>query len=178
MKPFMNELARSRALATNDFEKNMYKLLGNTNYGKTVENVRKYQKIDFVRPQNEAKKFKRLVADPSYKSHRILGKNLVGISRHQIRVSFCKPIFIGMSVLDQSKVTMYNFYYNVMKARYGDKVELVYTDTDSLILLIETENIYKDMLEMHKHFDLSDYPSEHDLVKSLPERAWKRNKKV
>jgi hypothetical protein len=70
MKPFMDELARSRALATNDFERNMQKLLRNANYGKTVKNVRKYQKIDFVHPQNEAKKFKRLVADPSYKSHR------------------------------------------------------------------------------------------------------------
>src|SRR5277367_841549 len=104
MKPFMDELARSRALATNDFEKNMYKLLGNTNYGKTVENVHKYQKIDFVRPQNEVKKFKRLVADSSYKSYRILGENLVGISRHQTRMSLCKPIFIDISILDQSKV--------------------------------------------------------------------------
>src|SRR5271170_8044454 len=172
MKPFIDELARSHALATNDFEKNMYKLLGNANYGKTVENVHKYQKIDFVRPQNEAKKFKRLVADPSYKSHRILGKNLVGISRHQTRVSLCKPIFIGMSVLDQSKITMYNFYYDVMKARYGDKVELIYTNTDLLILLIEIENVYKDMSEMHEYFDFSGYLPEYDLVKSLLEGAW------
>src|SRR5277367_3080532 len=155
MKPFMDELARSRALTTNDFERNMQKLLENTNYGKTVENVRKYQKIDFVRPQNEAKKFKCLVADPSYKSHRILGENLVGISRHQTRVSLCKPIFIGMSILNQSKVTMYNFYYNIMKAHYGDKVELVYTDTDSLIILFQTPGVYKDMAEMHEHFDFS-----------------------
>ena len=63
-----------------------------------------------------------------------------------------------MSVLDQSKVTMYNFYYNVIKARYGDKVELVYTDTDSLILLIETKNVYKDMSEMHEHLTLVTIP--------------------
>ena len=56
MKPFMEELARSRALATNDFEKNMYKLLSNANYGKTVENIRKYQKIDFVRSEGESQK--------------------------------------------------------------------------------------------------------------------------
>ncbi|CAG8855538.1 38288_t:CDS:1, partial [Gigaspora margarita] len=101
MKPFMEELARSRALATNDFEKNMYKLLGNANYGKTVENVRKYQRIDFIRPGSEAKKFKRLLADSSYKSHRILAENLVGINRHQSKAKLCKPIFIGMSVLDE-----------------------------------------------------------------------------
>ena len=177
MKPFMNNLAKSHALANNDFEKNMYKLLGNANYGKTVENMRKYQKIDFLRLQNEERKFKRLIADPSYKSHRILGNNLVGINRHQTKVNLCKPIFIGMSVLDQSKVIMYNFYYNIMKARYGDKVELVYTDTDSLILLIETEDIYKDMAEMYEHFNFSDYPPNHELVKSLLEGAYKRNKK-
>ncbi|CAG8604111.1 701_t:CDS:2, partial [Paraglomus occultum] len=178
MKPFMEELARSRALATNDFEKAMYKLLGNANYGKTVENVRKYQKIDFVRPQSESKKFKRLVADPSYKSHRILAENLVGINRHQSKVKLSKPIFVGQSVLDESKVTMYNFYYNVMKARYGDKVDLAYTDTDSLILHIQTEDVYKDMAEMHEYFDFSEYPPEHELVKNLPEGAWKKNKKV
>ena len=115
MKPFMEELARSRALAKNDFEKNMYKLLGNANYGKTVENVRKYQRVDFVRPEGESKKFKRLVADPSYKSHRILAENLIGISRHQTKARLSKPIFIRMTIFDESKITMYNFYYNIIK---------------------------------------------------------------
>ena len=82
MKPFMEKLARSRVLVTNDFEKNMWKLGGNANYGKTVENVRKYQKIDFVRPKYEAKKFKCLVADTTYKSHRILADNLIGINHY------------------------------------------------------------------------------------------------
>src|SRR5271170_1050613 len=101
MKPFMEELARSRALATNDFEKNMWKLGGNANYGKTVENVRKYQRIDFIRPESKAKKFKCLVADSTYKSHRILVDNLVGINRHQSKTRLSKPIFIGISVLDK-----------------------------------------------------------------------------
>ncbi|CAG8552482.1 13913_t:CDS:2 [Acaulospora colombiana] len=178
MKPFMEELARSRALAKKDFEKNMYKLLGNANYGKTVENVRKYQRIDFVRPEGESKKFKKLVADPSYKSHRILAENLVGISRHQSKARLSKPIFIGMSVLDESKITMYNFYYNIMKARYGDNVEVVYTDTDSLILLIRTENVYKDMVEMQEHLDFSDYKPEHPIYQALGKEKIMLNKKV
>ncbi|CAG8784575.1 20733_t:CDS:2, partial [Dentiscutata erythropus] len=78
---------------------------------------------NFVRPEGESKKFKRLVADPSYKSHRILAENLVGISRHQTKARLSKPIFIGITVLDESKITMYNFYYNVMKKRYGDNVD-------------------------------------------------------
>ena len=87
----MEELARFRALATNDFEKNMYKLLGNANYGKTVENVRKYQRIDFVRPEGESKKFKKLIANTSYKSHRILAENLVDISCYQSKAKLSNP---------------------------------------------------------------------------------------
>ncbi|CAG8745973.1 32384_t:CDS:2, partial [Racocetra persica] len=153
MKPFMKELARSRTLAKNDFEKNIYKLLGNANYGKTVKNVRKYQRIDFVKPEEESKKFKKLVADPSYKSYRILAENLVGISRHQSKARLSKPIFI-------------------------DNIEVAYTDTDSFILLIRTENVYKDMAEMHEHFDFSDYKLEYPIYKALRKEKIILNKKV
>ncbi|CAG8736318.1 3943_t:CDS:2, partial [Racocetra fulgida] len=88
-------------MTKNDFEKNMYKLLGNANYRKTVENICKYQRIDFVRPEGESKKFKKLVADLSYKSHRILAENLVGISHHQSKAKLSKSIFISMSVLNE-----------------------------------------------------------------------------
>ncbi|CAG8714399.1 17270_t:CDS:2, partial [Dentiscutata erythropus] len=149
----MEELARSHALAKNDFEKNMYKLLGNANYRKTVENICKYQRIDFVRLEGKSKKFKKLVANPSYKLHRILAENLVGISCHQSKARLSKPIFI-------------------------DNVEIVYTDTDSLILLIRTENVYKDMAEMHEHFDFSNYKLEHPIYKALRKEKIILNKKV
>ncbi|CAG8459599.1 35483_t:CDS:10 [Gigaspora margarita] len=137
MKPFIEKLARSRALAKNDFEKNMYKLL-----------------------ERESKKFKKLVADPSYKSYRILAENLVGISCHQSKARLSKPIFIGMTVLDENNV------------------EVVYTDTDLLILLIQIANVYKDMAEMHKHFDLSNYKPEHSIYKALRKEKISLNKKV
>ncbi|CAG8484849.1 17213_t:CDS:10, partial [Cetraspora pellucida] len=155
MKPFMKELARSYALVKNDFEKNMYKLLGNANYRKTIENIHKYQRIDFVRPEEESKKFKKLVADLSYKSHRILAENLVDISYHQSKAKLSKPIFIDMSVLDK----------------------MVYTNTDSLILLIRTENVYKNMAEMHEHFDFSNYKLEHLIYKALKKEKIILNKK-
>ncbi|CAG8771916.1 22015_t:CDS:2, partial [Dentiscutata erythropus] len=104
------------------------------------------------KPEGESKKFKKLVANSSYKSHRILAENLVGISHHQSKARLSKPIFIGMSVLD----------------------EMVYTDTDSLILLIRTENVYKDMAEMHEHFDFSDYKSEHPIYKALGKEKIKK----
>ncbi|CAG8811059.1 25548_t:CDS:2, partial [Dentiscutata erythropus] len=114
----------------------------------------------FVRPEGESKKFKKLVADPNYKLHRILAENLVGISRHQSKARLSKPIFIGISVLDENNV------------------EVVYTDTDSLILLIQTENVYKDMAEMYEYFDFSDYKPEHPIYKALGKEKIILNKKV
>ncbi|CAG8833220.1 31244_t:CDS:2, partial [Gigaspora margarita] len=157
-----------------------YKLhKAHTSYPLAPENIEiSKEEMNFVRPEGESKKFKKLVANPSYKSHRILAENLVGISRHQSKARLSKPIFIGMSVLDESKITMYNFYYNIMKARYGNKIEMVYTDTDSLILLIQTENIYKDIAEMHEHFDFSDYKPKHPIYKALGKEKISLNKKV
>ena len=74
-----------------------------------------------------------------------------------------KPVYTGMTILDNSKVLMYDYYYNVLKKEYGSRCELLYTDTDSLLLEIETEDYYKDM-ERRKHlYDTSDYPKEHPL---------------
>ena len=75
----MKELVRSWTLITNDFEKNIYKLLDNINYEKIVKNIYKYQRIDFVRLERESWKLKKLIVDPNYKSYRILTKNLIGI---------------------------------------------------------------------------------------------------
>ncbi|KAF0541971.1 zinc finger protein [Gigaspora margarita] len=89
-----------------------YKLhKAHTSYPLAPENIEiSKEEMNFVRPEGELKKFKKLVADPSYKSYRILAENLVGISCHQSKARLSKPIFIGMSVLDESKITMYNFY--------------------------------------------------------------------
>ena len=76
-----------------------------------------------------------------------------------------------MTILDTSKLLMYDFYYNHLKARYGEKCELIYTDTDSLILDIQTEDVYKDMKEQLWLYDTSNYPKDHPLYDS-------KNKKV
>ena len=72
-----------------------------------------------------------------------------------------------MAVLDLSKLLMYNFYYNTIKKTYADKVQLLYTDTDSLLLHVETPNIYDDMLKNAKFYDTSDYPSNHRLYSTV-----------
>ncbi|CAG8766433.1 14490_t:CDS:1, partial [Ambispora leptoticha] len=100
------------------------------------------------------------------------GANLVAVHRRQTNVKLNKPEYVGACILDLSKYFMYDFWYGHFKKKYGDRVRLLYTDTDSLIIKIETENIYQDMIDDCDLFDFSDYPEDHWVVKNLPEDQW------
>ena len=90
---------------------------------------------------------------------------------HKTKLVLNKPVYTGMTILDNSKILIYDFFYNHLKKQYGPKCELLYTDTDSLLLEIETDDVNKDM-EANKHlYDTSDYPKEHPLYSNT-------NKKV
>jgi len=90
---------------------------------------------------------------------------------NKTRLILNKPIYTGMTILENSKILMYDFFYNQMKARYGQKCDLIYTDTDSLLMEIETDDVYRDMAEGLDSYDTSNYPKEHPLHSS-------KNKKV
>ena len=95
----------------------------------------------------------------------------MGIDMHKSRLLLNKPVYTGMTILDKSKILMYDFFYNHLKKQYGEKCELLYTDTDSLLLTIETEDVYKDIKANENFYDTSDYPKEHPLHSTV-------NKKV
>ena len=170
MEPYIRMNTEFRKLAKNDFEKNFYKLMNNSVFGKTMENLRNRVDIRIVR-SNERDKIRKLVASPLYARHVIFTNNLVGIDMHKSRLLLNKPVYTGMTILDKSKILMYDFFYNHLKKQYGEKCELLYTDTDSLLLKIETEDVYKDIKANESFYDTSDYPKEHPLHSTV-------NKKV
>ncbi|PKC73696.1 hypothetical protein RhiirA1_450886 [Rhizophagus irregularis] len=158
LAPYIAKNTNLRQQSKNSFEKDFFKLMNNSVYGKTMENVRKYQDVKLMRMinENDEKKFLKKVRKPSFKYARQLGNTLVGAHMGKASVILNKPIIIGASVLGLSKLLMYRFWYGFVKEKYGNKVRLGYMDTDSFIYHVETEDIYKDMAERPDLFDLND----------------------
>ena len=128
--------------AKNAFEKDFFKLLNNSVFGKTIENIKK--RVD-VRLVTDQKKLSKLVSKPTYVNSKIFNEDRVAV--HKIKetliITLDRPAYVGMGILDLSKTLMYNFHYNYVKSRYNNKAKLFFTDTDSLCYEIETQDIYK-----------------------------------
>ena len=89
--------------------------------------------------------------------HKIFGENLAAIRMHKAAIKLMKSVYTGMSILELGKLLMYKFYYDHLKQLYGDKSELLYTETDFLLPQKETGSVYKDMKQHQDLFDTSDY---------------------
>ena len=142
MKKYIDLNTELRTKADNDFEKDFFKLMNNSVYGKTMENIRK--RVD-VRVVNSEEKGKMLAKKSNFKHCTIFSENLCAIEMRKTEVYFNKPVYLGMCILDLSKVFMYDFHYNYIKSKYRDRAKLLFTDTDSLCYEIQTEDFYKDI---------------------------------
>src|SRR6266542_6700103 len=112
-----------------------------------------------------------MLADLALVSHKIFhGSNLIAVHRKQTNVVLNKPIYVRASILDLSKYYIYDFWY--IKRKYGDQAKLCYPDTDSLIIEIETKDVYTDMIEDADFYDFSDYPEKHPLLEKLLADQW------
>ena len=151
-----------RKKAKSDFEKNFYKLMNNSVFDKTMENLHNRVDIKIVR-SNETDQIRKLIASPLYSRHVLFSNDMTGIDMRKSKLLLNKPVYTGMTILDNSKILMYDFFYNELKKQYGSKCELLYTDTDSLLILIETDGVYEDMKNNMDLYDTSDYPKEHQL---------------
>ena len=147
------------AVKENEFKKDFFKLMNNSVFGKTMENIRNRVDIKLVTDKIKAEK---LAVKPNFKHCNIFSENLVSIHMKKTKLFFNKPVYLGMCILDLSKTLMYDFHYNYIKKKYGDKAKLLFTDTDSLMYEIQTEDFYKDISQDVKHmFDTIDYPPNH-----------------
>ena len=127
-----------------------------------MENLRNRVDIKIVHSR-ETDKVRRLVARPLHSRHVMFSSNLVGIDMHKSKLLLNKPVYTGMTILDNSKILIYDFFYNNLKKQYGPKCELLYIDTDSLLLEIVTDDVYKDFPANHSLYETSDYPKDHPL---------------
>ncbi|XP_050528668.1 uncharacterized protein LOC126898547 [Daktulosphaira vitifoliae] len=160
LAPYIQMNTELRKKASNKFEQDLPKYMINSNYGKTLENVRKHQNIQLVCNED---KLSKLVAKPSFGHTTIFNENLVAVHMYKEKINFFKPIFIGQAVLDISKCIMYKFHYDIMQPFYGpERLRLVYMDTDSFIYLILTHSFQDDLKKyLFEYFDTSNYPTDH-----------------
>ena len=158
-----------RKLPKDDFEKDLFKLMNNAVFGKTMENIRKHRNTKLVETDKNRNE---LVSEPNYHTMNYISKDLSIIEMDKTRVKMNKPIYLGLSILDISKILMYEFWYDYMKPKYGNDVKLCYIDTDSFVMDIKTEDFYKDIADdVEKRFDTSNY----EVDRPLPTG---KNKKV
>ena len=159
MEPYIRKNTELRKTAANSFEKDFFKLMNNSVFGKTIENIRKRQNIELVDNRKRAAK---LSSKPNFERATIFDKNLIAVHMKKTEVYFNKPVYVGQAILDLSKTLMFDFHYNYIKKKYGNKAELLFTDTDSLTFQIHTDDFYKDIsCDILDKFDTSDYPTNH-----------------
>ena len=155
LKPYIDMNTELRKLARNDFEKDLFKLMNNSVFGKTIENIRKHRDIKLVTMD---KKRSKLVSEPNYHTINLISEDLSIIEMKKTKVKMNKPIYLGLSILEISKILMYEFWYDYMKPRYNDNVRLCYMDTDSFVTHIKTNDFYKDISsDVNNRSDTSNY---------------------
>ncbi|XP_074026512.1 uncharacterized protein [Leptinotarsa decemlineata] len=160
MKPYIDLNTEMRNRSNNKSEKDFYKLMNNAVYGKTMENVD--NRID-VRLITHWENIKRtigascLISRPNFKKCSIFTENFVTIQLARVKVHYDKPLYLGFSILELSKTVMYDFFYGCIKQQFGEDASLLYTDTDSLILKVNTDNFYEFIKNNISKFDTSNY---------------------
>ena len=142
LKPYIDMNTDLRKDAKNDFEKKFFKLMNNSVFGKTMENVRNHRDIKIAATD---KRRSILASEPNYHLTKYISKDLLIMEIKKAEVKMNKPIYLGQAILDISKILMYEFWYDYIKPKYGDKARLCYMDTDSFVRYIETEDFSKDI---------------------------------
>ena len=161
MEPYIRMNTKFRKKSKSAFKKDFYKLMNNSVFGKTMENLRKRVDIKVVRTYGspkEKEQIRKIIAKPNYDRAVIFSEELSALHSHKTRLKSNKPVHVWMCVLDLSKHLMYDWYYNTLKRKYGSNCTFLYTDTDSLQIVLKTPDVYANMESKKTHYDFSDYP--------------------
>ena len=168
LKPYIDFNSQQRALSTNSFDKDFYKLKNNALFGKTMEDVRKRIKYELVTDEDRLIK---LVSSPLFHDRDIITEDIVGVHKLKSKVTLDKPVFVGQAVLDYSKDEMFNLFYKILsQCPLIKKLQLVGGDTDSFFLTIATDThiALSDVFNsLAQHMDTSNYPPSHPLYSTV-----------
>ena len=144
-----------RKLVRNDFEKDLFKLMNNAVFRKTMENIRKHRDIKLVTTD---KKRSKLVSEPNFYAMNLISEDLSIIEMKKTKIKMNKPIYLGLSILEISKILMYEFWCDYVKPKYNDNARLCYMDTNSFVMNIKTNDFRKDISDdVDNRFDTSNY---------------------
>ena len=154
LKQYIDFNTEKRKHAKNSFEKDFFKLMNNSVFEKTMVNLRKRVNI---RPVTDEKKLDKLTSKPTFVSSKIFNENLMAVHKVKETLTLNRPAYVGMCILDLSKMLMYDFHCNYIKKKYNNRARLLFTNTDSLTYEIEAEDIYKDFWNDKDMFNNSDY---------------------
>ena len=155
LKPYIDINTELRKAAKNDTEKDLFRLMNNSVFGKTMKNIRKRGDINLVTTD---KKRSKLVSEPNYHTINLISEDLSIIEMKKTKVKMNNPIYLGLSILEISNILMYEFWYDYMKPKYNDNVKLCYMDTDSFVMNIKTNDFHEDIAnDIENRFDTSNY---------------------
>ena len=126
LKQYIDFNTEKRKNAKNSSEKDFLKLMNNSVFGKTMENLCKWVDVRLV---TDEKKLDKLTTKPTYVSSKILNENLMAVHKVKETLTLNRPAYVGMSILDLSKMLMYDFHYNYTKKKYDNRARLLFTDT-------------------------------------------------
>ncbi|XP_053205584.1 uncharacterized protein LOC128389950 [Panonychus citri] len=169
LSPYINLCTEKRKQASSPFVSSLYKLFVNSNYGKLMEDKRKRVKVDLVTTDTMAA---RRTRKHLCKNMRILSDDKVLFQMLPDTVLLDKPIIVGFTVLELAKLHVYTLYYDRFKSYFHDNISLVYSDTDSLLVEIKTDDLVRDMDHFSDIMDFSDLPVEHCLYSSNNRKNW------